>query len=67
MASPEDTVQTVAVNFKMVGPEGTAPLRVVAGHATRLGETWAELGDEMFALADGFDKLVAGTPEEPQP
>ena len=63
MAEVPPITQTVGFNFKMVDPEGTAPLRVVAGHAKRLGERWAELGDEMFALADGFDLLVAGTPE----
>ena len=65
MATPEEIRQTVSIDFKMTDPEGTAALRVVAGHAKRLGERWAELGEEFFTLADGFDKLVAG-PADPK-
>lgn len=64
MATPEEIRQTVLVDFKMADPEGTAPLRVVAGHAKRLGERWSALGDEMAALADSFDQLVDGSAEQ---
>ena len=63
MAEPAEIKQTVAIDFKMVDPEGTAPMRVVAVHAKRLAERWDELGDEMFRLAEVFDTLVNGAPD----
>lgn len=54
---------TYRVGFEMVDPEGTAPMRVVAGHAIRVGEIWQELGAAMFTLADSFDELTADPPQ----
>lgn len=57
MAKPR---QTVEIDFAMVDPEGTAPIRVMAGHAIRVGEAWQQLGHRMNELADSFDRLVNG-------
>lgn len=52
--------QTIKVGFEMEDHEGTAPLRVVAGHARRVGEGWVSIGQSMDDLADSLDALVAG-------
>lgn len=56
--------QTVTIGFAMADPEGTAPMRVVAGHAQRVGEMWQQLAEEMFKLADSFDRLSTAPAED---
>ncbi len=52
---------TIKVAFEMADPDGTAAVRVVAGHAARVAQSWQSLADEMDALADSLDDLVAGS------
>jgi hypothetical protein len=60
--TPKD--MTYKVGFEMADREGTAPIRVVAGHCQRVGEAWVALAEEMSQLADAFDLLVAQGPRE---
>lgn len=60
MTKPTTTELNYSISFSSVDPEGTAPIRVVAGHARRVGETWTRLAAEMEQLADAFDRLISG-------
>lgn len=60
MSEAEPIEQKVRMVFEMADAEGTAPMRVVAGHMQRVGEGWVTLSKEMFDLADSLDRLVDG-------
>jgi hypothetical protein len=64
VSAPQD--YTIKVAFEMADPEGTAAVRVVAGHAARVAQAWQATADEMSHLADALDRLVersSATPE----
>jgi hypothetical protein len=61
MAKAEQKIQ---ISFVMKDPEGTAALRVVSGHAHRVGQAWIDLGFAFEQMADSLDRLVSGPEDE---
>lgn len=60
MAEIPEVEQKIVVAWSMKDPEGTAPVRVVAGHARRVGDAWKSLGESLERMADSLDILVDG-------